>query len=77
MINIFNCSQVTDVVTYSLSGIRFIWLYSKLGLNFDLVLGSPSRNHPQLTTQSLLSSLLSVVFTSKLQSDCLYNIVFI
>ena len=45
---------MAEVVTYSLSCTRFIWLPSKLGLNFDLVLGSPLGNCPQLTTQSLL-----------------------
>ena len=49
------------VATYSLSHTRFIWLNSRLGLNFDLVLGSPSENCPQLTAQSLLS-VKSVLF---------------
>ena len=37
-----------------LSPTRFLWLPSKLELNFDLVLGSLLGNRPQLTTQSLL-----------------------
>ena len=61
MTNVFNCSYMPKVATYSLSHTRFIWLNSRLGLNFDLVLGSPSENCPQLTAQSLLS-VKSVLF---------------
>ena len=45
---------MAEVAMYLLSRTCFKWLPSKLGLNFDLVLDSPSRNCPQLTTQSLL-----------------------
>ena len=38
----------------TLSNTRFIWLPSKWGLNFDLVLCSSSGNWPQLTTQCFL-----------------------
>ena len=62
MTNVFNCSHMAEVVTYSLSCPSFFWLIvtpfiwfsSKLDLNYDLVLSSSLGNHPQLTTQSLL-----------------------
>ena len=52
MTNIFKWSHITPGW---LTCTRFIWLPSKLGLNLDLVLGSPSANRPRLATQSLLS----------------------
>ena len=55
MTNIFKWPGMAEVITYSLSRTCLTWLFSKLGLKLDLVLGSPSGNRPQLTTQSLLS----------------------
>ena len=40
---------MAEVVTY----VCFIWLPSKLGLNFDLVPGSSPGNHPQLSLYNL------------------------
>ena len=54
MKSVFNCSHMAEVVMCSLSRTRFIWLPSKLWLNFDLVLGSSLGNCPEITTQPLL-----------------------
>ena len=45
---------MAEVLTYSLLRTRFIWLFSKLELNFDLVLGCPSRNRPEIITPPLI-----------------------
>ena len=55
MKHIYNCSHIAEVVVYSSSRTGFIWLSSKLELNFDLILDSLSSNCHQLTMQSLVS----------------------
>ena len=52
---------MAEVVTCSLSLTRFISSSSKIGLNFNLVLGSLMLSCPKLAKQSLLSVELVLV----------------
>ena len=55
MKHIYNCCHIAEVVMYSSSRTGFIWLSSKLELNFDLIFDSLLSNCHQLTMQSLVS----------------------